>query len=57
MSDCGRYLLVCPAQDCRDNLVYFADMEALANGIDGKINLTQVVFKLEHDYHVSHLVK
>ncbi len=52
VSDCGRYLLVCPQQDCRDNLVFFADLQSLPNNgsIEGKIPLTQVVFKLEYDY-------
>ena len=50
VSDCGRYLLVCPQQDCRDNLVFFADLEGLSDGIQGKIPLTQIVFKLEYDF-------
>ncbi len=55
MSDCGRYLLVCPQKDCRDNLVYFAELKKDADGnedkIAGKIELTQVVFKFENDFH------
>ncbi|XP_059086874.1 prolyl endopeptidase-like [Tigriopus californicus] len=50
VSDCGRYLLVCPGVDCQDNLVFFADLEALPNGITGKISLTQIIFKFEADY-------
>lgn len=52
VSDCGRYLVVCPQEDCRDNLVYFSDLSALdpAKGISGKLDLTQVVFEFKHDY-------
>jgi prolyl oligopeptidase len=44
---------VCPQKDCRDNLVYFADLDTLPGGkreIAGKVALTQVVFKLEFDF-------
>jgi len=49
VSDCGEYLLVCPQQDCRDNMVFFAKLE---EEIKGKISLTQVVFEFKHDYMV-----
>ena len=53
VSDCGRYLITLPQQDCRDNLVFFTDLQALPDGaITGKLPLTQVIFKLEHDYEV-----
>lgn len=52
MSDCGRYLIVTAQKECRDNLVFFADLEALPNGIEGPIAITPVVDKLEHDYDV-----
>ena len=53
MSDCGRYLITLPQQDCSDNLVFFTDLQALPDGaITGKLPLTQVIFKLEHDYEV-----
>ena len=55
MSDCGRYLITLPQQDCRDNLVFFTDLQALPDGaITGKLPLTQVIFKLEHDYEVKY---
>jgi len=50
VSDCGQYLLVCPQQDCRDNLVFFAKLEG---EIKEKISLTQVVFEFKHDYMVK----
>ena len=53
MTDCGRYLLVLPQKECRDNLVYFADLQALPNGIEGPITLTPIVEKFEYDYDVS----
>ncbi|XP_066593585.1 prolyl endopeptidase [Prorops nasuta] len=50
VSDCGKYLIVLPMKDCRDNLVYFTKLEGV--DIRGKLPLTQVVSKLEadHDY-------
>jgi len=54
VSDCGKYLIVCPQQDCRDNLVYYADIsEAMKTGIQSKIELTPLVTKFEADYDVS----
>lgn len=50
VSDCGQYLLVSCQVDCQDNLLFYADLQALPNGITGKINLTQIVFKFESDY-------
>ncbi|KAL1139447.1 hypothetical protein AAG570_006431 [Ranatra chinensis] len=50
VSDCGRWLLVMPRKLCKDNLLYFADLSTLPNGIVGKLQLTQVVYKLEADY-------
>jgi hypothetical protein len=54
ISDCGQYLIVCPQEDCRDNLVYFADLNKLSkdSGISGRLDLTQVVYKFSHDYEV-----
>ncbi len=55
MSDCGEYLLVCPQKDCRDNLVFFANLKQqlgeTGGKVAGKISLTQVVFKFENDFH------
>ncbi|XP_052739442.1 prolyl endopeptidase [Bicyclus anynana] len=49
VSDCGRYLLVSPVKDCRDNLLFFADLSKTPQ-IDGKLPLTQIVHKFEADY-------
>lgn len=52
VSDCGKYLILSVVKDCRDNLVFYADLEN--NGeIDGKVQLTQIVFHFESDYEVS----
>lgn len=52
MSDCGKYLIVSIVKACRDNLLYFADLEK--NGkITGKIPLTPIVTEFESDYEVS----
>ncbi|KAK7861691.1 hypothetical protein R5R35_005360 [Gryllus longicercus] len=51
VSDCGRWLIVMPQKDCRDNLVYFCDLEKLPNGeVTGRLALHQVVDKMEADY-------
>lgn len=53
VSDCGNYLIVTPQQDCRDNLVFFADLtEPLKSGLSGKLTLTPVVTTFEADYIV-----
>ncbi|XP_038208448.1 prolyl endopeptidase [Zerene cesonia] len=49
VSDCGRYLLVSPVRDCRDNLLFFADLSKHPE-IDGKLPLTQIVHQFEADY-------
>lgn len=52
VSDCGKYLILLIIKDCRDNLLYFADLEK--NGeINGKIDVTPIVTKFEADYDVS----
>ena len=57
MSDCGQYLFVTPHKDCRDNLLYFADLTAQCGGHGkgptGPITLTPVVTKFEADFAVS----
>lgn len=49
MSDCGKYLVLMTSKSCRDNLVYFADLEATGD-IRGKLELTQIIFELVSDY-------
>lgn len=57
VSDCGKYLIMMVVKDCRDNLIYFADLEKTGE-IRGKLELTPVVTKFEADYHVSlHFIK
>lgn len=52
MSDCGKYLVVSIVKACRDNLLYFADLEK--NGeITGKIPLTPIVTEFVADYDVN----
>jgi len=54
VTDDGKYAVVSTHEECRDNLVYIAD---LSNGqISGKLNLTQIVYELKHDYHFLHNV-
>uniref|UniRef100_A0A1B0C9Q7 Prolyl endopeptidase n=2 Tax=Lutzomyia longipalpis TaxID=7200 RepID=A0A1B0C9Q7_LUTLO len=49
VSDCGKYLILLIVKDCRDNLVYFADLES-AGTITGKLELKQIIHKFESDY-------
>lgn len=49
VSDCGRYLVISTSKGCRDNLLYFADLQA-AGDIRGKLDITQVVFELTSDF-------
>lgn len=52
VSDCGKYAIFNVVKDCRDNLVYFANLGKTGD-IKGKLELTQVVHKFESDYDVS----
>jgi hypothetical protein len=53
VSDCGQWLIIKPRLHSRDNLLFFCDLRTLPNNeILGKVNLTQVVHKLEADYQV-----
>lgn len=54
VSDCGKYLVVCPQEDCRDNLVYFAELHKISkeSGITGRLELKQVIYQFKHDYEV-----
>ncbi|XP_046416785.1 prolyl endopeptidase [Neodiprion fabricii] len=49
VSDCGNWLIVMPLKDCKDNLVYFAELKP-GTKISGKLPLTKVVDKLDADY-------
>lgn len=52
VSDCGLYAIFNVVKDCRDNLVFFANLGKTGE-IKGKLELTQVVHKFESDYDVS----
>ena len=54
VSDCGQFLIVCPQEGCRDNLVYFANLDDMSKEgcLNSTLNLSQVVYKFEHDYEV-----
>jgi prolyl oligopeptidase len=57
VSDCGQWLIIAPQKDCRDSLLFFCDLSTLPNNeISGRVNLTQVVHKLEADYEVKLLL-
>ncbi|XP_060804058.1 prolyl endopeptidase isoform X1 [Amyelois transitella] len=48
VTDCGKYLIVTPVRDCRDNLLFFAELNDY--NVTGKLPLTQIVHKFEADY-------
>ncbi|RZF34975.1 hypothetical protein LSTR_LSTR010067 [Laodelphax striatellus] len=57
VSDCGRWLILFPCKDCKDQLLYFSDLHAIPDGnINGKLKLVQVVHELEanFDYITKH---
>uniref|UniRef100_A0A1L8DTF2 Prolyl endopeptidase n=1 Tax=Nyssomyia neivai TaxID=330878 RepID=A0A1L8DTF2_9DIPT len=49
VTHCGKYLLLLVVKDCRDNLVYFVDLEKTGE-ITGKLELKQIIHKFEADY-------
>lgn len=52
VSDCGRYLIMLIVKDCRDNLLFFADLKE--NGeIKEKLKIKQIIYKFESDYEVG----
>ncbi|XP_074656240.1 prolyl endopeptidase-like [Tubulanus polymorphus] len=53
VSDCGRYLLILIRKGCDPvNRLYYTDLEALPNGIEGILPLVKIVdnFDAEYDY-------
>ena len=51
LSDCGRYLFVMPSQDCKYNLLYFCDLQAVPEDAASTVlPLTEIVTKFEADY-------
>lgn len=53
VSDCGNYLILTVIKDCRDNLVFFANLQK-AGEIRGKLPITPIVTKFEADYDVRY---
>ena len=49
VSDCGQYLLVTTHQEFQDNLLYFTKLNS-SDDITGLFDLTQVVYKFEHNF-------
>lgn len=53
VSDCGKYVVLCIVKDCRDNIVYYSELDG---EIKGKLEIKNVVEKFEADYDVSFYV-
>ncbi|KNC30382.1 hypothetical protein FF38_02686 [Lucilia cuprina] len=49
VSDCGKYLIMPIVKDCRDNILYYANLEE-AGEITGKLKVNKIVEKFESDY-------
>ncbi|ALC38293.1 CG2528 [Drosophila busckii] len=49
VSDCGKYLILAIVKDCRDNIVYYADLSE-GEAINSKLNVKIIVDKFESDY-------
>ncbi|XP_023302174.2 prolyl endopeptidase [Lucilia cuprina] len=49
VSDCGKYLIMPIVKDCRDNILYYANLEE-AGEITGKLKVYKIVEKFESDY-------
>lgn len=49
VSDCGKYLILSIVKDCRDNIIFYADLEKEGE-IKQKLKVTQIIHKFEADY-------
>ncbi|XP_016964527.1 prolyl endopeptidase [Drosophila biarmipes] len=49
VSDCGKYLILAIVKDCRDNIVFYADLKPGAE-INSKLSVKKIVEKFEADY-------
>lgn len=52
VSDCGKYLILAIVKDCRDNIIYYADLIP-GEEIKSELNVKVIVNKFESDYDVS----
>lgn len=52
VSDCGKFLVLCIVKDCRDNIIYYSELEEEPKG---KLEFKKIVDKFEADYDVSSL--
>lgn len=50
VSDCGKYLIMPIVKDCRDNILYYANLEE-AGEIKTKLKVHKIVEKFESDYN------
>ncbi|XP_065334976.1 prolyl endopeptidase-like [Cloeon dipterum] len=50
VSHCGNYLIAMSAKECKDKMVFFAEIGSLPDGPQGLLPLTQIVHKLDSDY-------
>lgn len=52
VSECGRYLVIILSEGCKDNMVFYVDMDrsVLPDGITGQLSPICIVDKFEADY-------
>ena len=54
VSDCGRYLMLLLSEGCKDNMVYYVDLQGLPeDGPRGLLSPVCIVDKFEADYEVG----
>ncbi|XP_055907432.1 prolyl endopeptidase [Eupeodes corollae] len=51
VTDCGKYVILSIVKDCRDNILYYADLEK-AGEIKSKLEIHEIITKFESDYDV-----
>jgi len=52
VSDCGKYLILAIVKDCRDNIIYYADLIP-GEDIKSELDVKVIIDKFESDYDVS----
>ncbi|CAL1264787.1 unnamed protein product [Larinioides sclopetarius] len=50
VTNCGKYVIVGVQETCKDNMVYYCDLEKLPNGISGPLPLKCIINNFEAEY-------
>ncbi|KAL9926615.1 prolyl endopeptidase-like [Glossina fuscipes fuscipes] len=49
VSDCGKYLIIPIVKDCRDNILYYSELDTTST-MPSKLKMHKIIEKLEADY-------